>query len=90
MEVTVVEGFKYDSSGQLRMCLEVVLNGKGFSLCLILGTDIPSPHQKPPALSVSAFGPPQRQLQGENELVFVFNSAGSGCVSALGWGKSFQ
>lgn len=41
------------------------------SLCFNLGADISSPHQKPPALSVSAFRPPQRQLKGENELVFV-------------------
>lgn len=41
------------------------------SLCFILGTDIPSPHQKPPALSVFAFGPPQRQLKGENEIVVL-------------------
>lgn len=41
------------------------------SLCFILGADVPSPHQKPPALSVFAFRPPQWQLKGENELVLV-------------------
>lgn len=69
MKVTVVEGPKCDSSGcTLNQC-----SIGNYSLCFDLGADVPSPHQKPPALSVLALGPPQRQLKGEKPARVCFN-----------------
>lgn len=89
MEGTVVEGLECDSSGELRMCTGEVFSRKWFSLLYFRNWH--------PLASSKATCPIGFCLRTSTMATQrwkwdrgSFNSAGNNCVSALGWGKSFQ